>query len=344
VYAPKLAAHLENINKCSSEEGDAVQACYARESKVAVNTYVEFLEAVREENDEAADKIDGLYRSECLSAGTEAPPTTVASVQEATEDTLVELDIFDADRTVDYVEILGCSIALAETVTTEYELTSVWESYEPRLGLHLENVTRCASEEGDEAVQACYERESKVAIQTYEEFLEAVREVNDEAADKIESLYRSECLFAGTEAPPTTVASVQEATEDTLVEVDIFEADSTVDYVGILECSIEVGETTTTEYELNTIWESYAPRLAAHLENITKCSSEEGDEAVQACHDRESKVAIQTYEEFLEAVREENDEAADKIDRLYRSECLSPGTEAPPTTEAQIEERTPEQY
>lgn len=77
----------------------------------------------------------------------------------------------------------------------------------------------------------------------------------------------------------------------------------TVDYVGILACTIEVGKNVTQEYELVVIWEAYEPQLLAHLANFTSCPSAGDADAVEACYNNEVQASNETLRDFLATVR-----------------------------------------
>lgn len=82
--------------------------------------------------------------------------------------------------TVDYVGNLSCAIKVGENVSAEFgsETVTTWRIFAPRLEQHLEKVTNCASAGDSDAVQACYERESKAATHTYTTFVGFVRDVD----------------------------------------------------------------------------------------------------------------------------------------------------------------------
>lgn len=77
----------------------------------------------------------------------------------------------------------------------------------------------------------------------------------------------------------------------------------TVDYVGILACTIEVGRNITQEYDLVVIWESYEPQLLLHLEYFTGCPSAGDADAVEACYNNEVQATNETLRDFLDTVR-----------------------------------------
>lgn len=77
----------------------------------------------------------------------------------------------------------------------------------------------------------------------------------------------------------------------------------TIDYIGILRCSLKVAENVTKKYYLHIIWNAFEAKFVNHLENITNCATGGDQEAVQACYIWETKDANNTYNEFLATVR-----------------------------------------
>lgn len=82
-----------------------------------------------------------------------------------------------SNETVDYVGILACAIEVAENVTIEFGLVTIYESFEPQFLLHLASFQNCSSVGDADVVQACFERESEAASKTFEKFLGLVQEV-----------------------------------------------------------------------------------------------------------------------------------------------------------------------
>lgn len=86
-------------------------------------------------------------------------------------------------------------------------------------------------------------------------------------------------------------------------EVSLFGATS-FDYVALLTCAIGAGGDVTQEFELDTVWGEYEPKLVAHLNNLLECANAEDENAVQTCFATEVPVANATFFEFLGAVGE----------------------------------------
>lgn len=100
-----------------------------------------------------------------------------------------------------------------------------------------------------------------------------------------------------TEAPTTVSSLSYESNEDAALN-------GTVDYVGILTCTIEVGKNVTEEYELVVIWEAYEPQLLVHLANFTSCATTGDADAVEACYNNEVHATNETLRNFLATVRD----------------------------------------
>lgn len=81
------------------------------------------------------------------------------------------------NETVDYVGILSCAIKVAENVTLDFGLITIYESFEPLFMVHLASIHNCSTAGDADAVQACYEQESEATSKTFGEFLSLVREV-----------------------------------------------------------------------------------------------------------------------------------------------------------------------
>lgn len=88
-----------------------------------------------------------------------------------------------SNETVDYAGILACAIEVAENVTLDFGLITIYESFEPQFLLHLVSFQNCSSAGDADAIQACFERESEAASKTFGEFLGLVREVMIESRE-----------------------------------------------------------------------------------------------------------------------------------------------------------------
>lgn len=85
-----------------------------------------------------------------------------------------------------------------------------------------------------------------------------------------------------------------------------------IDYIGVLECVIDVVRNVTNEYELTALWHSRAPSLKTHLENIKLCTlTDYQDSYIDDNYEQNGNSAVveecfgvAAYREFLELLKE----------------------------------------
>lgn len=112
----------------------------------------------------------------CGYSGSPPTTTTTAPATESTE----RRDLNERtpmNETFDPVAVLTCAIQVGQNVTQEFNLTVVWDFFEPTLTEHLANLTNCSSAGDNDAVQACLRAESLAANATYFDFVATVNEV-----------------------------------------------------------------------------------------------------------------------------------------------------------------------
>lgn len=103
---------------------------------------------------------------------------------EATETERIQNDETPLNGTADYIALLECTIVVGQNITAEYNLTTIWEAFQPTLLVHLDSLRNCSLAGNSSAIQACNETESQAAEKTYTQFLRRVEEVSPYAATR----------------------------------------------------------------------------------------------------------------------------------------------------------------
>lgn len=129
-----------------------------------------------QESEEAEQKIRHLLNTACPPV-IRPPPTTAPPPTSTTAETYQSNNESPLNGTVDYVEILSCAIDVSRNFTEEFNLSEIWEIFEPQLASHLANITECPSLGDADAVQACYNAELQATNTTFRAFLSLVEEV-----------------------------------------------------------------------------------------------------------------------------------------------------------------------
>lgn len=78
-------------------------------------------------------------------------------------------------------------------------------------------------------------------------------------------------------------------------------SNDTIDFVGILECLIDIGRNVAHEYELTAVWAAHAPAFQTYLKDLKECASTDDsneDEAVEECY------GVAAYREFMNLLKE----------------------------------------
>lgn len=111
--------------------------------------------------------IDYRYRSQCLGIDEDFTPIPF-------EETIISDDLIPESSTSNsYVALLACAIEVGRNVTegNENDFGQIWETYEPVLQGHLENLANCAD------AQVCLEAVLRDGDRIYVEFKNVVRGV-----------------------------------------------------------------------------------------------------------------------------------------------------------------------
>lgn len=140
-----------------------------------------------QQNPAAAEQIQLEHLSQCQTGEYDSDRNEFDFDPEETDE--YELDIEETyeyelddetslNGTIDYVALMNCSIEISRNVTEEYNLTSIWNAYEPTILGHLANFQNCASIVDSEAAQTCLNVEIPAANETMRVFVGTVRAVS----------------------------------------------------------------------------------------------------------------------------------------------------------------------
>lgn len=101
--------------------------------------------------------------------------------------------------TIDYVALFTCSNEVIKNTTAEYNLTEVWETFEPAFLDHLANLTACPSVGDEDAVQVCQQTVLQAANTTYRTFFNVVKEVRSRERWNTNAIFNLNLFFPAAE-------------------------------------------------------------------------------------------------------------------------------------------------